>query len=68
MTSEEYKQLDILLGKLHSVVGGRFCIVPGIIQDLTHIGVYDHETGKLAKSGIGLDSEDAVQKIQRVTK
>lgn len=62
MDSNDYKELDRLLGKLSLVLGSRFCIIPEHIQDLAYIAVYDHD-GKPIKSSHGVDIEDAVKKL-----
>lgn len=62
MDSNDYKELDRLLGKLSLVLGSRFCIIPEHIQDLAYVGVYDID-GKPTKSSHGVNIEDAVKKI-----
>lgn len=63
MTIKDYKQLELLLSKLGDILGHRFFIIPKIIYDGYHIGIYD-ENGNMKKSEVWMDLETTVKRIK----
>lgn len=64
MSQEEFKELENLLGKLQSYIGGkRCCIVPNYVQDGYSIGVYDLQ-GAITNQAIGATIKETADKIK----
>lgn len=65
MNEEDFKQLELLLGKFQQHIRHRICIVPGIIFDGCHVGIYD-KIGNLKYSsnqmGIKECADDIIEK------
>lgn len=64
MTSEDFKQLESLLGKLRGHLDARYCIIPGAVHDGPHLAVYDDE-GRIAYQTTAMDLETAVKNIHK---
>lgn len=65
MTPSEYLQLEALLAKVGTEIGGhRFCILSGIGNDGYEIGRYDND-GKLIKYSVGPTIEQTIAKYKK---
>lgn len=68
MTDADYRLLELLLGKLGTLIGNKICILPGYIQDGYHIGVYKSETGEPITSATGATIKEVVEKLNQQPK
>lgn len=62
MTTEDFKQLEQLLGKLGGHLGHRFCIVPNCVHEGYHIGLYD-DNGDIKASDTWTDLETTTKRV-----
>lgn len=62
MTDQDFNHLQLLLGKLMGHLNHRISVVPGIIQDLYHIGIYGQD-GNIIDSETGFGLKDAATKL-----
>lgn len=62
MTDQDFNHLQLLLGKLSAHLDHRISVVPSIIQDLWHIGIYGQD-GNIIDRETGLDLKDAATKL-----
>jgi hypothetical protein len=65
MTEEEYKQLENLLDKLQLEVDGKFCLIPGHINDGYYIGVYSRITGLPYSQANAATIQEAVESVKK---
>lgn len=65
MSKEDYRLLELLLGKLEMEIGNMICIIPGYIQDGYHIGVYDRKSGEPHTGATGPSIESVVEKLKQ---
>jgi hypothetical protein len=65
MTTEEYKELEDLLGKLQTEVRGKICIIPGHIHDGYHIGLYSSLSGFPFKTANGPTIQTTVESLKK---
>jgi hypothetical protein len=63
MTQEDYKQLELLLGKLNTEIGNdkRIMVIPNYVHDGYAIGIY--EGGILTNQYVGATIQSLVKKI-----
>ena len=64
MTSEEYKQLELLLGKLNEELGNKICIIPNYIHDGYYINIYSNKTGLSLQSAISHSIKSTVEQLK----
>lgn len=64
MTKEDYRLLELLLGKLEMEIGNKICVIPGHIQDGYYIGVYSRKSGEPTVSASGPSIESVVGKLK----
>jgi hypothetical protein len=64
MTSEEYAQLEALLGKLQIELGHRLCILTGHVHDGYHIGIYSENCGVKRQEAAGPTIESVVKQLK----
>ena len=64
MTSEEYAQLESLLGKLQIELGHRICVLTGHLQDGYHIGIYSETAGVKRQEASGPTIEGVVNDLK----
>ena len=62
MENGDYKQLEVLLGKLQLHLGRKFCIIPNYIHGGIHMATYD-ETGKIADQIISATIKDGADAL-----
>jgi|ERR1044072_1908465 hypothetical protein len=65
MTKEDYRQFELLLGKLQTEIGNKICIIPGYIQDGYHVGVYSSKSGEPITSATGYNIETVVERLKQ---
>jgi len=68
MTKEDYRLLELLLGKLETEIGNKICIIPAYVHDGYYINVYDKVTGLSLKSTIAPTIESAVEKLKELVR
>jgi hypothetical protein len=64
MTSEEYIQLESLLGKLQIELRHRICILTSHVHDGYHIGIYSEISGTKRQEASGPTIEDVVNELK----
>lgn len=64
MSNEEYKQLEILLGKLTEELGSKYCIIPNYIHDGYCISIYSSNCGLPLKTETSYSIESTVNKLK----
>jgi len=65
MNKEDYRLLELLLGKLEAEIGNKICIIPNYVHDGYYINVYDRKYGNSLKSTIAPTIESAVEKLKQ---
>jgi hypothetical protein len=68
MTTEEYVQLEALLGKLQIELGYRICILTGHVHDGYHIGVYSETSGTKRQEASGPTIEGVANELKATIK
>jgi hypothetical protein len=63
MTKEDYRLLELLLGKLGIEIG-MFCIIPGYLHDGYNIGIFNGQSGAPVKSATGATIEATVENLK----
>lgn len=64
MSKEEYKQLEMLLGKLEVEIGNNICIIPSYVHDGYYINVYSRTSGLSLKSATCHSIEATVEQLK----
>jgi hypothetical protein len=65
MTKEDYRLLELLLGKLETEIGNKICIIPNYVHDGYYINVYDGKHGTSLNSTIAATIELAVENLKQ---
>lgn len=65
MTKEDYRLLELLLGKLATEIGNKICIIPHYLHDGYRIGVYSSKTGEPNTAATGPTIEATVEKLKQ---
>jgi hypothetical protein len=67
MNKDEFKQLEHLLGKLGIMLKDKYCIVPNVVHEGFHIGLYN-KAGDLSKVATCATLEQTVSTIINMEK
>jgi hypothetical protein len=67
MSKDEFKQLENLLGKLSAMLNGKYCIVPEVVHEGFHIGLYN-KMGHLSKTATCATLEKTAMAIIHMSK
>jgi len=66
MTTEDFKHLEELLGKMKVHLGHRFCIVPNAVHDGYHVAIYD-DKGDVKATDTWTDLKTVAERLMRVS-